>query len=327
MLLRLTLALALAGCGGLAAGPRSPLPDQERAIGELADGYSPAAITRCLAQPVEAQRSCRDTIAYSLMVAIDLRYAEYEGRFFDDTRYGEFGATTAVLGLTAAASVSSLGAANILAALAAGVTGGREAFSRDVLADRTATALLTAMRSERQRVALRIRRGLQQDPARYPLGWALSDLYGYYRAGTMPGALTAVTRAVGEQAQVAQDNITRQVITGQTAVETSPRGSVAVAEAASLRVAPRAAAVRPPVVSEGSARTDSAAALRSFFLAEGQPAATRQERLRAILRAAGEEGLPEIESGAVPVQALINDASPAGEERRSRIVRNLRLLP
>ncbi|MCO6414704.1 hypothetical protein JYK14_00725 [Siccirubricoccus sp. KC 17139] len=216
----LAAALPLAGCGGLNAGPPSPLPNHSQALEQFAAVYSPDKVAACLALPVAAQRDCRDTIGYALLTAIDLRYAEFEASFFDATRYGGFGTTLVSLGLTSAASVSSVGAANILAALGTGVTGVREAFGRDVLVDRTSAALMTAMRSERARYVLRIRAGLRRQPEDYPLGWALSDLYAYYRAGTLPGALSAVTRAVGAEAQQAQDNVTWQALTGKTLAET-----------------------------------------------------------------------------------------------------------
>ncbi len=194
----------LVGCGGLAAGPKSPLADDSAALAELQKGFAPAEVSACLATPVPEQTACRDRIAQSLMVAIDLRYADYELTFFDNNRYGSLASTLLVLGLTGAGSVSGASAAKALSAAAAGVTGAREAFDREALLQSTTVSLQTAMRGQRDVVAARIRAGLAQPASQYPLGFVLSDLYAYYRAGTLPGALSGISQAVGVQAEAAQ---------------------------------------------------------------------------------------------------------------------------
>lgn len=204
-----TLAVVLAGCAGLSASPRSPFSSHEEALKNLEAVYEPAAVVACIKTPLAAQGPCRDTIAQALLIVIDLRYADFELGFFDANRYGNFGATVATLGLTGAASVSGGGAARVLSAFAAGVTGTREAFSREVLAERTAVALQTAMRTRRDIVAVRIRDGLRLPAADYPFGVALSDLYAYFRAGTVLGALTGVNEAVATEARAARDRLGR----------------------------------------------------------------------------------------------------------------------
>ena len=194
----------LVGCGGLEAGPKSPLADNGAALSELQKGFAPAEVTACLVTPLQEQTVCRDRISQSLMVAIDLRYADYELTFFDNNRYGSLASTLAVLGLTGAGSVSGAAAAKALSAAAAGLTGAREAFDREVLLQSTTVSLQTAMRGQRDIVAARIRAGIAQPASQYPLGVALSDLYAYYRAGTLPGALSGVSQAVGVQAEAAQ---------------------------------------------------------------------------------------------------------------------------
>lgn len=70
-------AALVAGCGGLAASPRSPIGDQAAAIAGLEAAYTPSEVLACLETAVEAQRACRDRIAQAMMVAVDLRYADY----------------------------------------------------------------------------------------------------------------------------------------------------------------------------------------------------------------------------------------------------------
>lgn len=208
------LALALGACSGLTAAPRSPVPDIETLIvGKdsvdfpgLQSAYTPRALDECFGQPLQddAARRCRDRIVQSLLTAINLRYAEFEIGFFDANRYTNFGATVAVLGLGAAGTVSGAGATQALSAAITAITGSRAAFNREVMQEQTAAALLTAMRAQRDIAELRIRQGLARPAAEYPLGIALSDIYAFFRAGTIPGALAGVTQAVGVQGEAAQ---------------------------------------------------------------------------------------------------------------------------
>jgi len=221
---------ASGGCGGLQAGPPSPLGNHERAVTGLASIYSPEQVTVCFQNPISEQRSCRDRIAYALMAGIDLRFGEFEQQFFDHTRYGAFGATLASLGLSGAGGLVGNGTAQILSALATAVTGARESFGRDVMIERTSVALMTAMRAERNTVALRIREGLRRPPELYPLGAALSDLFAYYRAGTIPGALTGVSQAVAVRNQAAQDRLQAQVIAGAARTPSADRLRAYVSE-------------------------------------------------------------------------------------------------
>ncbi len=246
--------LLLAGC----AAPRSPLPDIDTTLAEIQPLYSGRALTDCLATPLPAQRPCRDTLAQAMMAAVDLRYAEFEIAFFDANRGAGFGSSVALLGLGAAGSLAATGTAQVLSAISAAVTGTREAFGRELLAEQTAAALLTSMRNARNQVALRLREGLARSAEQYPLGIALSDLYAYYRAGTLPGALTGLTEVVGERARATQEE---------------------------LRLA---------TVGSGFARTPLALSLRDFLGAPGLTAAQRQERQRAVIAAAQAEGFGNV---------------------------------
>lgn len=203
--------LLLASC----AAPRSPFLDTNAALTSLQPVFSGDKVTKCLGTPVEVQRSCRDEIAQSMLVAIDLRYAEYEIQFFDANRAAGFGSAVTLLGLGAAGSLAGTGTAQVISAVSGAVAGTREAFGRDLLAEDTAGALLTAMRTQRNIVGIRIREGLQAPADRYPLGVALSDLFAYYRAGTIPGAIVGVTQAVGTQGQLSQDELRRAVPVSQ----------------------------------------------------------------------------------------------------------------
>src|SRR5262249_40650554 len=153
-----------------------------------------------------------DTIVQALMIVIDLRYEEFEIGFFDANRWTSFGGTMAVLGLTTAGAVVSGGTSQLLSAAAAGVTGAGAAVKRELLSQQTSVALPTAMRAQRDKIGLNIRLGLRQNAIQYPLGAALADVSAYYRAGTIVGALTGVTQAVGIEREQAQENLQQSIV-------------------------------------------------------------------------------------------------------------------
>lgn len=143
------------------------------------------------------------------MIVIDTQYTQFRQGFYGEARWGAFAATLANLALTTVASLPTVAAATgkALSAMATGVTGARVAFEKDVLVDRTATALETAMDAARNGVALRIRLGLKGVAKDYPLAVALSDLEAYYNAGTLLGALAGITEVVGVQSAKAINDL------------------------------------------------------------------------------------------------------------------------
>ncbi|MBW6397002.1 hypothetical protein KPL78_04035 [Roseomonas sp. HJA6] len=187
-----------AGCGGLSSTPAHPMNFGDVSRGLEAE-VSGTTISGCIATPLDAQDLCRDRIVQSMMVLIDMNYTVFERELNDTNRYSGFATSVAVMGLAGAASISSVpvSTARILSALAAGLTGAREAFDRDVLAERTTTSLLVSMRANRNTIARRIRNGLKARARDYPVGTALQDLLAYFRAGTIQGAIVNVAEAVG----------------------------------------------------------------------------------------------------------------------------------
>jgi hypothetical protein len=212
----------------------------EASLVGLQTPFAAGNIVDCLSKPLTEQRVCRDTIVQALMIAIDLRYEEFEIGFFDTNRYAGFGATLAALGLSTAGAVVSGGTSQLLSAAAAGVIGAREAFKREVLVEQTSVALLTAMRAQRDKIGLNIRLGLRRDATQYPLGAALADVSGYYRAGTIVGALTGVTEAVALEREQAREDLQQSIVNPQF-VPPPVRGSGAAPSSTTILAPPASA--------------------------------------------------------------------------------------
>jgi len=199
-LLVVSLMIGLGGCAAFKGYPER-VTDPEADLKGLESQLNASAIAKCLASP---SVTCRDEIVSARMYATDVRFSQFEESLFKGTREAGFSATLGTLGLTTAAAASTGRLAQTLSGLSAFIIGGREAFQKEILSERTVIAIHTAMRSRRAQVALRLRSGMTQSLANYPLPSALSDLNEYYHAGTVLGALVGITESVGADAKEAE---------------------------------------------------------------------------------------------------------------------------
>jgi len=270
--------LLLAGCTAFSGYPdRVTSPAQDLAA--LQSTIDANQIVACLA---DETTTCRNRLISARTYAVDLQFTRFEQRLFEQTREAGFAATLATLGLNAAGSFAGGDASQILSGIAGAVTGGRAAFEREVLAERTIVAIHTSMRANRTTVLARIRHGLQQPVGDYPLGAGLSDVEEYYFAGTVLGALVGITDAVGVQANEANRRL---------------------------------------AIASGLSQSSAAVALRRYFDAAGLSNEERGRRLVAIQNAARAEGLGDITVGSfVRDAAPETEAQQARVARRLNLI-------
>lgn len=214
--LLLSIGILLGGCAVFDGYPERA-SELELRPADLESVSGAGAVIDCFAKTGAEALTCRNQIVALRLHAIDLKFAAFEAELFRQTRETGFAATLASLGLTGAGSLVTGGTANILAAAATALTGARSAFEKEILAEKTILAIHTAMRTNRKRILVRIRSGLKQGVADYPLGFALSDLEDYYHAGTVLGALINITESAGAVGQQADRDLL--VISGY---DTSP---------------------------------------------------------------------------------------------------------
>jgi len=200
LLVLLQAIMLVSGCAAFRGFP-TRVTDLSADLALLKDDMGAAAITTCLAAPSEA---CRNKIIAARMYAIDIQFSGFEEDLFRQTRESGFATTVATLGLTAAAAASTSPASQILSGIAAFTIGTREAFQKEVLAERTVIAIHIAMRANRMIVLARIRQGLRHNASEYPLATGLTDVDDYYFQGTVLGALIGITKVIGVQAEEAQ---------------------------------------------------------------------------------------------------------------------------
>lgn len=198
----LSSTVLLSGCAAFSGHPDPSVP-----TAELAEVYKLGSISEivgCFKQTGAAAKACRDQILTARMYAIDLQYSDFERRLFRQTRESGFAATLATLGLTTTAALTTAGASQWLSGIAALTIGGREAFQKEVLAERTLVTIHTAMRAKRAQFKVRLLTGVRQPTDDYPLLVGLTDLREYEDAGSILGALTGITESSGAQFQAAQ---------------------------------------------------------------------------------------------------------------------------
>lgn len=193
----------VSGCATFDGFPqRTPAPADD--LKTLETVINAEAVKTCLN---ELTSVCRDRIVGARIYAIDIEFSKFEEAIFQQTRTAGFAATLSTLGLTAGAAVASGGTSQVLSGIAAFIIGGREAFQKEVLAEKTVLAIHAAMRARRAEVLLRLRSGMLQPIGQYPLSIALSDLNDYFSAGTVLGALIGITETAGVNAQRAESEL------------------------------------------------------------------------------------------------------------------------
>jgi hypothetical protein len=160
------------------------------------------------------RRQIRDQIVFARMYAADLFYSEYEASLTRERQNVGFFTTLASLALTASATaVVAAEAKTILAAVATGLTGAKEAYDKEILIEKTIAILQQQMRTRRNEVKVIILKRLAMDPSAYPLELALTDVESYYRAGTITGAFIDVSQATGVRLADARDQEEKVVLT------------------------------------------------------------------------------------------------------------------
>lgn len=211
-LLTLAALLALGGCNSFGGAPPSSSPDLTQAGDTWTKQFGTDAIVQCLnpgPTPAEPAEQCRNRIVQMRMITIDTNYTSFRQKFYREARTGGFAATVAGLALNTVGAIGGVTSAtkSVLSGAAAAISGGREAFDKEILIEQTATALERAMDGARAKVIARIIPSLGKSAAEYPLMVALNDLEAYYNAGTLLGGLMELSEAVTKKADDAEAKV------------------------------------------------------------------------------------------------------------------------
>lgn len=205
--------VALSGCSSIAGGPEPVITANEE-VSTLKPLFDSTNVSAYFYQRDQKERRVlRDQIISARLYAADVRFSEYTQSLTQELRSGAFGADLTSILLSGIASVSDPGQkTKIMAGLDTALKGGRQAFTKEILIDRTLPILITQMRSDRKVIATEIWNNLNKfDDRAYPLPLALSHLNEYYHAGTVVGALTSIgdniaSISIEKEQEVANNN-------------------------------------------------------------------------------------------------------------------------
>lgn len=153
----------------------------------------------------------RNRIIGQYLLAADYQFNDFRRQLSRQNRGSNFGLDIGALGFAGGASIAGERTANILSAIAAGLTGTRAALNRDVFFDRTLPALFAAMDGARTEIRTSIMVNMRRSAAEYPLPVALADLANYENAGSLDSAIERVTGDAVDRADEAQRVYARDV--------------------------------------------------------------------------------------------------------------------
>lgn len=191
----------MSGCtSSLSGGPQRVFP-VETQLSFVRKTFGPPDFNAYLARPTGDRKAYRNEYVLAQMFAIDVNYDIYEAGLTREMQGVNFAAAVANIALTSvAAQISPPGTKDILAATAAGLTGVKASYDKDILLQRTIQIIQSQMRASRARVAARILARLNRSAEEYPLMLAWIDLQAYYKAGTFTDGLVEAGQSIGSDA-------------------------------------------------------------------------------------------------------------------------------
>lgn len=215
------LAALLSGCAAVGTDIVSPAHPydyryldadrcEKEGVKELCDDIKSIALTErvCYVNPTT---KCRDEVVGRTRTYIDDFWRRFRSEFFGRLNGAKAVAEGATTGLAAAAAVTTPpGAAHLISAMAATVSGLNASIQKNLAGDTAAFVLLAQMDADRQRIGAAIDKKIALPIEQYSLVRAMADLGEYAATLSVPSALASLGAKAGEakkQAMDAQFNI------------------------------------------------------------------------------------------------------------------------
>ena len=247
-LLGLIAGLTLAGCASMSGFPR-PIIDERQEDAELAPYVGPEAIARY--EACTDKVACRNVFIDARLHAVDLAFYRFQRKLYGQKAQVSLGGNVLAMALDSAAAIT---ATRPLAAGAGLLSGGRDAYEKQVLSA-SLPLLFGEIVASRREVLLRIRLGEQLPVERYSLFQALADVGDYEMAGSIPAAAAELATSAGASSRNAQarlDALHAQVVAAPV------MAAVSLPVAVPVPVAGPPATAAPPVAQRTGAAYDPA---------------------------------------------------------------------
>lgn len=191
------LSVLCAGCSNIALGP-----DRVYSVDEQ------VAYLRNQEPPYPQTAQDLNDYVTRRMFEIDLEYSVYFAKITRDSQLSSLAGDSVLLTLTALSTVAPASAVaykTAYSAAATGVAGFKAGVDKDVLLSHTVQILQSQMETSRSSIRDRITDRLNGAMKPYTVWQAMSDLEDYYVAGTIPGALEALSAATSSNSQKGKD--------------------------------------------------------------------------------------------------------------------------
>jgi len=157
---------------------------------------------------LDEARPVRDLMINRIITDVQVDYKAYEEKLFKGRALFDTGSDVLGIAVTTAATISNgERVKSILAATATALTGSQLSISKNYFREKTTEILITKMQASRETIRSRIIGKMRMPPDQYSFDEAWSDLVDFYYAGTIQGALLALSQQVGEQAEVARTEV------------------------------------------------------------------------------------------------------------------------
>jgi len=138
-----------------------------------------------------AQIAERDKFITSRLGVVDANFKVFVQKLAKGNAYGDLLVQLAEVGAGGTGALVSGGASQILSAISGGLAGGKAAYDKAVLYDKTLAALVAQMAASRQTIAATILGRQRFNLSAYPMWMVRQDLDAYEFAGSIPGAIVA----------------------------------------------------------------------------------------------------------------------------------------
>jgi hypothetical protein len=203
--------IALSACAAIRGYPDQP-NSLAITIASLDDATLKSLISTYNATdtPADKKVSIRNQIIYSEISQIDQKFNDFKVELNSQENLDSIGVDFIALALAGlGATTGKAGTKAALAAASAGVIGAKAAIDRDLLYQKTITALITEMEAQRSQVYARILTNMKTtDITKYPLEASSKDIQDYYQAGTLVNAIQGVGQSASEKQQDATAQVT-----------------------------------------------------------------------------------------------------------------------
>jgi len=196
----------ISGCAPIRyGGAPEPSFDLETDLAQLEEHFGSAtSISDFYTNPSVA---ARNKFVDGRLVMMNIQYIRFITELTSDKQLFDSAAEMLVLSLSLAATgFTPASTKTILSAIAAGVIGSKDIVDKNFFFEKSVPALIATMDAQRIKVLVRILDGRTQALDEYSLTEALADLYDYYYAGTLFGALNVIhaEAAMKQEAQQAK---------------------------------------------------------------------------------------------------------------------------